>query len=334
MEEMQRTRKSANPCVVTAARMKKTTHRQGWVVFRFSSALNYIARHAGSCISLLCILSCLLCACDRNEVPLEEGSKTIDFRITNYKQYELDEGTRATTATSSQALKHLALAVFDASTDKMVGSVQICDSGTDGYGTFSATLPYGHYRLVFLGYGGEKNCIVESPECIYFAPDYVPQTFLCTTVLEVNAQTEVTSDVTLHRVVAGFQLHMEDAIPDNARELRVQTSGSGYVLNAKTGLAASVTGKRTTITIGESLRGQSGKKATMYFFPASTPELMDIDVSALDDQGEEIARRTFPSVPMKANTLTVYKGRFFSGQSYGFTIAVDEEWGETVENPF
>ena len=149
----------------------------------------------------------VLCGCSKNVVETEEGQKKVQFRVVNYLQYTFEEGTRAAVDVgSAKVLKHLALGVFDAATDKLVGTVQVQDKGSEGYGTFSVTLPYGKYRLVFLGYGGDKALKMESPENISFADDYVPQTFLSCTEFTVNAQTAAAKDISLRRVVAGCEL--------------------------------------------------------------------------------------------------------------------------------
>lgn len=286
-------------------------------------------------LALLCAATCLLSACTTNSVEgPSEGSKTIAFQVTNYIQQEFGEGTRATPASSSSALQHLVLGIFDASTNRMVGSMQVQDRGDEGYGSFTATLPYGRYWLVFLGYSGDRACTMESPERVYFAGNYVPQTFLCARELEVNAQTAAQSDIILRRAVSGFQLQIEDAIPTAASTFLCKAMGGGNVLNAKTGLATTVTGKESVLDIPESAHGQSGKRITLYLFLTSNPERMDVEVSALDAQKEVLASRKFEGVPMKVNTLTVYKGRFFSGLPYGFGVSVEEEWGETEENTF
>ena len=57
-------------------------------------------------------------------------------------------------------------------------------------------------------------------------------------------------------------------------------------------------------------------------------------MNAVNAGNEVLAGRVFDDVPMKVNTMTIYKGRFFSGQNFGFNVKVDEAWGETVENPF
>lgn len=282
---------------------------------------------------LLAALLCLFTACTHREIATEEGSKTISFRITNYMQYDLDEGTRATPAASTDVLSHLALGIFNA-TGKMVGTLQKQNKKTEGYGTFTATLPYGQYTLVFLGYGGSKDCVMESPESISFEGGGVPQTFLCTQELTVNANAKAQTDIVLHRVVAGFRVELDDQIPTNANKFHVHTTGGDCALNAKTGKAVSKTGRDYDIAIPAESKNKDGKNVNIYLFLTDLSEEVDINISAKDQEGNTIANHTFPSVPMKVNTLTVYKGRFFADPAFGFSISVDENWDGEVHKTF
>ena len=66
----------------------------------------------------------VLCGCSKNVVETEEGQKKVQFRVVNYLQYTFEEGTRAAVDVgSAQVLKHLALGVFDAATDKLAGTL-------------------------------------------------------------------------------------------------------------------------------------------------------------------------------------------------------------------
>ena len=61
---------------------------------------------------------------------------------------------------------------------------------------------------------------------------------------------------------------------------------------------------------------------------------MDITASAVDENGEAFIERTFAKVPMKINTLTTYQGNFFADTPYGFSITMEDDWGEEVTNLF
>lgn len=285
---------------------------------------------------MLSLLLCMLCACSNNEISPEMGEKVVSFRVTNFFQYEMGDPTRATpvSAKDSKKIKHLALGIFNEQTGKMENELIIQNLGEDGFGSFTVKLHYGQYRLVFLGYGGDKACIMESPEQISFEDGYVPQTFLYTTKITIDAKSKLQTNITLRRVVAGFKVVMEDVIPANASTVCFSTTGGGTVLNAVTGLAASKAGRNSSVDIPENYKGTSGKHATMYLFLSENSETMDIITKVCDADDKVIKERSFTNVPLKINTLTEYKGQFFDDQSYGFSISADDEWESNPQIPY
>ena len=292
-----------------------------------------------SIIGMLSFLSVMLCACsnETSTIPEEEGnSKTFTFQVTNYMQYAMDEGTRAAIAPSaSDRIQHLALGIFDATTNTLVAPVQIQNKTDQGYGSFTAKLNYGKYRLVFLGYGGSNSILtMEKPEEISFGSDALPQTFLSSFEFTVDPNTAATTSVVLKRVVSGFKLTMADAISSRTSGIKIVSTGGGMVLNAKTGLAKASIGRENTIDIPESYHGQTGKSVIFYLFLPANEEIMDITASAVDEKGEVFIERTFAKVPMKINTLTTYQGNFFADTPYGFSITMEDDWGEEVTNLF
>ncbi|MCI6373026.1 MAG: FimB/Mfa2 family fimbrial subunit [Bacteroidaceae bacterium] len=292
-----------------------------------------------SIIGMLSFLSVMLCACsnETSTIPEEEGkSKTFTFQVTNYMQYDMDEGTRAAIAPSeSKRIQHLALGIFDATTNTLVAPIQIQDKEDQGYGSFTAKLNYGKYRLVFLGYGGSNSILImENPEEISFENNTLPQTFLSSFEFTVDPNTQATTSVVLKRVVSGFELTMADAVSSRTAGIKIKSTGGGMVLNAKTGLAKASTGRENTIVIPESYHGLTGKSVIFYLFLPSNEESMDITASAVDENGEAFIERTFTDVPMKINTRTTYQGNFFVDMPHGFSITMEDDWGEEVVNPF
>ena len=292
-----------------------------------------------SIMGMLSFLSVMLCACsnETSTIPEEEGnSKTFTFQVTNYMQYAMDEGTRAAIAPSeSKRIQHLALGIFDATTNTLVAPVQIQNKTDQGYGSFTAKLNYGTYRLVFLGYGGSNSILkMENPEEISFENNTLPQTFLSSSVFTVDANTAATTSVVLKRVVSGFELTMADAISSRTSGIKIVSTGGGLVLNAKTGFAKASTGRENTIDIPESYHGQTGKSVIFYLFLPTNEESMDITASAVDENGEAFIERTFANVPMKINTRTTYQGNFFVDMPHGFSITMEDDWGEEVTNSF
>ena len=292
-----------------------------------------------SIIGMLSFLSVMLCACsnETSTIPEEEGnSKTFTFQVTNYMQYAMDEGTRAAIAPSaSDRIQHLALGIFDATTNTLVAPVQIQNKTDQGYGSFTAKLNYGKYRLVFLGYGGSNSILImENPVEISFENNTLPQTFLSSFEFTVDANTAATKSVLLKRVVSGFELTMADAISSRTSGIKIVSTGGGMVLNAKTGLAKASIGRENTIDIPESYHGQTGKSVIFYLFLPANEEIMDITASAVDEKGEVFIESPFAKVPMKINTLTTYQGNFFADTPNGFSITMEDDWGEEVTNLF
>ena len=292
-----------------------------------------------SIMGMLSFLSVMLCACsnETSTIPEEEGnSKTFTFQVTNYMQYAMDEGTRAAIAPSkSDRIQHLALGIFDATTNTLVAPVQIQNKTDQGYGSFTAKLNYGTYRLVFLGYGGSNSILkMENPEEISFENNTLPQTFLSSFEFTVDANTAATTSVSLKRVVSGFELTMADAISSRTSGIKIKSTGGGMVLNAKTGFAKASTGRENTIVISESYHGKTGESVIFYLFLPANEESMDITASAVDKNGEAFIERTFAKVPMKINTLTIYQGNFFVDIPHDFSITMEDDWGEEVTNSF
>ena len=285
---------------------------------------------------VLSLLVCMLCACTNKEISSEMGEKEISFQVTNYSQHEMNAPSRATPVpvNESTIIKHLALGIFDEQSGKLERELIIQNQGDNEYGSFTVKLHYGKYRLVFLGYGGNKVCKMTSPQHISFEDDYVPQTFLYTTQITIDAKSNPKTDITLHRVVAGFKVIMDDVIPTNASTVRFATTGGGTVLNAVTGMAASKTGRNASVDVHEDYKGTSGKYATMYLFLSEDPEKMDITTRVCDADDKIIKERSFTNVSLKKNTLTEYKGQFFDDQSYGFSINVDTEWESNPQIPY
>ena len=292
-----------------------------------------------SIMGMLSFLSVMLCACsnETSTIPEEEGnSKTFTFQVTNYMQYAMDEGTRAAIAPSeSKRIQHLALGIFDATADTLVAPIQIQNKEDQGYGSFTAKLNYGKYRLVFLGYGGSNSILImENPEEISFENNTLPQTFLSSFEFTVDANTAATKSVLLKRVVSGFELTMADAISSRTAGIKIVSTGGGMVLNAKTGFAKASTGRENTIVIPESYHGKTGESVIFYLFLPANQEIMDITASAVDENGEAFIERTFANVPMKINTRTTYQGNFFVDMPHGFSITMEDDWGEEVTNIF
>lgn len=280
--------------------------------------------------SLLLLASVLLvlAAC-HSDAPTEpqpaEAMGTVAFEVVNYEQYSLDDVTRA----SATDLAHLDMAIYDKTSGQLVALTQQVP-GDDAYGTFSATLPYGDYNVVFLGYQGSRTANMEAATSISFDGNYVPNLFHKCISLTIDKASQTAQNVSLNRRVAAFALNIEDTAPATLASLAFACQGGGHRLNGLTGYADQAE-ERTYAFNLTTYAGQSEFTVTIFSFLTSDEAAMDFGVTAYDADGGTIRSRDFFDVPMKLNRLTRYSGKFFAEPqgTQGFRLSVENpSWEE------
>ena len=262
---------------------------------------------------LLVITATILIACNDDDTAVD-GNKAITFLVTNYEQSSLDDvaanAPALAASTSATSLAHLDIAVYDSESHALITSEQK-NVGDEDYGSFSVTLPYGNYIVVFLGYEGSRQANLSSVESICFADNYVPDLFLKKIDLSISSSTTTTKAVTLSRAVAAFRLKSNYDIPADLSKMVVTANGGGHHLNALTGYAKEAEERSYTYDVS-SFAGTTDLAITVYTFLTSNSSTMTFAASALNGSNEEIRSRTFTSVPMKINQKTTYTGSFFT----------------------
>ena len=276
-------------------------------------------------ILMMLTAAMLTVACQNDEKeaanPSADGMGTIKFQVTNYEQVSFDDITRAGSISS---LNYLAMGIYDAENKTLVSSEQK-NKEDSGYGGFSATLPYGDYIIVFLGYTGSRQANMESPTNIYFADNYVPDLHYKTINLTISSSEAGTQAIALKRAVAAFSLVSEGAIPDNLSKLTITATGGGKTFNALTGLANTAEERSYTYNVS-SLAGGNSMNVAFFTFLTAEEATMQFTASTRDASDAEIRTRVFADVPMKINQRTRYTGDFFaSDQSVqGFNITLED----------
>ena len=274
------------------------------------------------------VLSLLLVACsnESENQPNGKGMGTVSFFINNYEQVSLNAPTRAT-ATS---LNHLDMAVYDAATSELVECKQTTQDD-NGYGSFSITLPYGNYTIVFLGYDGSRSANLTTPTSITYADNYVPNFFYKTLSLTISSSESAAQSIALKRAVAAFTVKSNGDIPMNLNKIKVASSGGGHRFNALTGMASTVENREYTYNMA-SYAGKDALSISYFTFLTADETTMDFTVTALDESNAVIRSREFTSVPMRINQRSIYTGSFFSADAstQGFSLTLDDdEWTET-----
>ncbi|MBO4549297.1 MAG: hypothetical protein J5733_01080, partial [Bacteroidaceae bacterium] len=203
----------------------------------------------------------------------------VTFSVSNYRQVSFDDlsslaASSRATETISMTLANLSLTIFDAETNERVIPT-ILHKSTDydsdaetakTFPQFSVSLPYGHYRILVLGYNGSRECNIASLNHISWTDDYVPNTFLYQEEFTLNENTNLNKEITLKHVVSAFRMTAEDAIPAELKKMRFISTAGGIVLDAMTGFTPQSTGRTSEIVVPDSYLGKEGVDFTVYLF--------------------------------------------------------------------
>lgn len=297
----------------------------------------------GTC-SLLLLASC---QSGPDDALIPEGQCAVTFSVSNYKQISFDDlsSSAMSRATISMTLANLSLTVFDAETNECVVPTILHkskDYESDGetamtFPQFSVNLPYGRYRLLVLGYNGSRECNIVSPNRIFWADNYVPNTFLYCEEFTLDNGANFNREVTLKHVVAAFRVTAEDAIPAELKKMRFISTAGGTVLDAVTGFTPESTGRTSEIIVPANYVGEQGVDFTVYLFLPQEQATGNYSVQALGSGDAVLSQKHFYDVPLRVNYLTQWQGNAFeagdvdvpSVQS-GFNVTWDMEWAGTL----
>ena len=287
------------------------------------------------------------CQSGPDDASTPEGQCTVTFSINNYRQISFDElsssGSSRAGETIVMSLANLSVTVFDAETNERVTPTLIHKS-TDyeddaetakTFPQFSVTLPYGHYRVLVLGYNGTRECNIASLNHISWADDYVPNTFLCCEEFTLDKETSLDREVTLRRVVSAFRVTAEDAIPAGMKKMRFTSTVGGTVLDA-TGFTSQSNGRTSEISVPTSYIGKQGVDFTVYLFLPEEQTVGNYTVQALGQGDAVFCQKRFNNVPLRINYLTQWQGKAFEASDDepslqgGFNVKWDMDWAGTL----
>lgn len=298
--------------------------------------------------SLLLLLAS--CQSEPDDAPATEGQCTISFSVSNYRQISFDDlSSSAVSRASSQVvmeLANLSLTIFNADTNEKVSTLLHKSSDYDDsaekaltFPQFSITLPYGHYRVVALGYNGSRACNITSINQISWEENYVPNTFLYSEEFTLDKDASLSREITLKRVVAAFRLTAEDAIPAELKKMRFISTAGGTVLDATTGFTPQSTGRTSDIVVPADYVGKESLDFTFYLFLPEEQAVANFKVQAVGNNDVVFCEKRFNEVPLRINYLTEWHGKAFEASDddgdtpsvqSGFNIKWDMNWAGTL----
>ena len=289
------------------------------------------------------------CQSGSDETSAPEGQCTVTFSVSNYRQVSFDDLSSSATSRADDAivmsLANLSLTVFNAETGERVMPTILhksSDYDSDAetamtFPQFAVNLPYGHYRVLVLGYNGSRECTVASLNHISWADDYVPNTFLYQEEFTLNEESSLNKEITLKHVVAAFRVTAEDAIPAAMQKMRFISTAGGTVLDATTGFTSQSTGRTSEIAVPANYAGKAGVDFTVYLFLPEEQATGNYTVQALGSGNAVLCETRFYDVPLRINYLTEWKGKAFEASDddvpsvqSGLNVKWNMEWADTI----
>ena len=198
-------------------------------------------------------------------------------------------------------------------------------SSTDAnFGTVTATLDKTKtYTLYAIAHKADAAATLEDG-IISFPDDKVKDTFWYAATIAPATATSYSCE--MNRIVAAFRIETSDAVPTEAKKMRI-TQGSVYDRwNVTTG-ATHQLDRISTLNISNT--NQDGTAVfTVYSINTDAETLHAVTAEALDASDNVIQSRTFANVPLRNGYRTTYRGEFFTNTSTSAAFTVAADWSE------
>ncbi len=282
--------------------------------------------------SYLCVLLSLTCCTERiHEIPEpEQTGIPVSFHVSRLEQ--LPFAAVQTRAGSELGCSMITFAVY--SCDSLLNRITyVNQKSTDAdFGTFSATLEEGRYKLMVLAHNAAAHPTTTKPKEIEFKSNSNGQkmtdTFLFFDEIEIS-KSNSSFDLSLSRVVAKFQLSLLDnELPSELTTFKFYYTGGSCTLDATTGLGC----KDNKLT--EMIAVEPGvKDYDVYTFIKNDKLKMTITAMNGDASLKEIV---LENVPVTRNYITRYSGEMFAAPmtESAFRVSVMDEWAGTTDHSF
>ena len=270
---------------------------------------------------LYCFAAIVLTACVNQ---LTEESEQPKQRITfNVVQTEKQPLSRAALGDACSVLDYYRV------TDGVVAATQHQTLESQTFGTIADEMEWGTHHLYFVGH---KQTITNFSNGVA-SFDKVSDTFTHYLQLVVNDDSEATQAVELTRSVAKFELVATDALPEGLAALDIVITGANNIVDVETQLAATQSTVQKRIEVPAANIGKRNCTFSAYMFLTDTDSEVDIAITALDSNDDELLYIEFEDVEMSINYITRYKGQLFD-MNTSMAVTVNSDWADTNETLF
>jgi hypothetical protein len=139
--------------------------------------------------------------------------------------------------------------------------------------------------------------------------------------------TDVTQSVRLDRVLAGYRVVLEDAIPDGVAKLTVQVTNDNqyYYFTGRSSTPYASSTKEFPLTSAD----KGVKNKTFEGTVGNVTNYTNLLIKGYNGSGEIIAQKTVAYIKFEAGKRSVITGNLFTpvtNPSAGFTVTVDPNW--------
>ncbi len=290
---------------------------------------------------VICVLLCiavLVCSCEKVEVPKldDNGQPLCELKVT-FGLFDITLNEMETKASLSQSsVTKISFAVFDKNGKRVVFEEQK-RGVSEKFGEIDCKLTSDTYTLIAVAHKSKSSPAV-SLETVKFPNDgtvgnEVDDTFSALQSVTIGDGNYQEVNMMLKRVVALFQLVCEDSLPQNVKSFVIDVSAGSDSFNPNTGYATYSKPFRLYYSVDPTDWGKKNYTLNCYTFLQEDTVEMDISITAVDVDGEEMRSIKFNKVLLTLNKRVTATGSFFQ-QKQTCTFDIDEEWGKSESLEF
>ena len=269
---------------------------------------------------IIAAIALLVCACssDNDEMQVSEPTE-VTLTFSPYEQSAMARTTRAASSIAG-VVNHMDVWITDGTTE-----VAAHQTNSDaGFGSLSVTLDKTKtYTLYAVGHKADGATLSDGD--ISFTDDKVTHAMFYTTTFSPATTTNLSC--LMNRIVADFRMDITDDFPAECKSLRFTIANVFDRWNVTTGGTHQLNRVSTINCNGTS------SIFNVYAIVTDAQTTHDIQVEALDANGDVLQTRTFMNVPLRNGYKTSYKGTFFIDTPMSMNFVVDD-WNEYDEVTF
>ena len=262
----------------------------------------------------------LLAACSSNKNEETRVPEPTTVKLT-FSPYEMTAMTRAATSIAG-VVTHLDVWVTDG--ENAIEAHQSAENAD--FGTVSMTLNNTKtYTLTAVAHKCTSDATLTN-NVIAFPDDKVTHAMVFRTTF--SPATTTTLNCLMQRIVGHFRFTTTDQVPADAYTVAFNLGTAFTRWNASTSTGANAISR--TARFENFNRNQDGTMTfNLYIIPTNLTDTdhMDVTVTSLKQNGDELESKTFANVPIKAGYRTTYSGAFFTTEAATGTFTI-EDWNE------